>query len=108
MKYLIFLFYFVTPNVFAETSLCGQIESKYRHPLAEKDFTKEHFDLALTSLKQTDKHKAYDYDFYDIESDLMYIRGYMFKLYIKNNPKDVARTAEFCKFMSTEAYLRHE
>jgi hypothetical protein len=108
MKYLLLILFFVSLQSYAEENLCGKIESKYRYPLAESIFTKENFELALASLKETDKANAYDYDFYDIESDLMYIKGYMLKLHIKNNPKASACIKDFCAFMLKEAYLRHE
>jgi len=108
MKYILLFFFIISSHSYAEESLCGKIESKYRYPLAESDFTKKQFELALASLKETDKDNAYDYDFYDIESDLMYIKGYMYKLYIKNNPGNSDLIKEFCTFMSKEAYLRHE
>lgn len=108
MKYLLLFFFIISSHSYAEGNLCGTIESEYRHPLAESDFTKKQFEFALASLKETDKANAYDYDFYDIESDLMYIKGYMYKLHIKNNPNNPGLAKEFCAFMLKEAYLRHE
>jgi len=108
MKYLIILMFMVTSHVSASESLCGDVESDYRHPLTEDSFTKSNFEQALKSLKDIENDRAYDYVFYDIESDLMYIKGYMYKLHIKSNPGNPGLIGRFCEFMSKEAYLRHE
>ncbi len=108
MRYLILIVMTASMHSYAEGTICGKVKSKYRYSLSENDFTKENFEQALVSLKTTDAANAYDYDFYDIESDLMYIKGYMFKLHIKNNPDNPAIVKQFCDFMSTEAYMRHE
>lgn len=108
MKYLVLFLVAISSHAYAEGNLCGEVKSKYRYPIVENNFTKKQFEYAVASLNETDKANAYDYDFYDIESDLMYIKGYMFKFHLKNNPNNPVILKEFCIFLAEEAYLRHE
>jgi hypothetical protein len=108
MKHLLLTFLVFFSHAHAEMKLCDSVDSKHRYPLSESVFTKQNFEHALASLKDTDIYNAYDYDFFDIESDLMYIKGYMYKLHIKNNPGNPNMVIRFCNFMTNEAYLRHE
>jgi len=84
MKSLIVFLVLVSKSLYADEKICEEIVSEYRYPLSENDFTKANFDLALSSLRDTDNN-----DFYDIECNLMNIKGYMYKLHLKSNPSNM-------------------
>ena len=108
MKYPLFLILIISSQVYAENQLCEQPKNEHPYHLHEDDFTEKNYKLAINSLNTAYEAKAYDWDFYDVESDLMYIKGYMYKLHIKQNPNSKILLKEFCSFMAKEAYARHE
>jgi hypothetical protein len=97
-----------SPQVFGEEVICKDSMSSHPYPVNEESFTKANYELAIKSLNIAKEAEAYDWDFYDVESDLMYIKGYMYKLHINQRPTNTIIQKEFCEFLVVEAYQRHE
>jgi hypothetical protein len=108
MKYLVLVLFSFCFFVYGEERVCSQDISSNKYAIDELNFTENNYTLAIKSLKIASEVKAYDWDFYDVESDLMYVKGYMFKLHLQQQPKNLKLRNEFCDFLKNEAYARHE
>ena len=108
MKYLVLVLFSFCFFVYGDDRVCPLDVSSNRYAIDELEFSEKNYQLATKSLEMTNEVKAYDWDFYDVESDLMYIKGYMFKLHIKQQPHNLELRSEFCLFLKNEAYARHE
>ena len=108
MKTIItFLLITFSLSIYAEETFCKKIESRGEGhwPLPEKAFTKERANKALKSLKEFTKNGSMGDDYVKVENELMFIKGYMLKIFL--NPKDKTMLKEFCSFIENEAYVKH-
>ncbi len=98
---ILFLFLLLSLNVFGGELNCSRVESKGEGhwPLPPEAFTESRYNEAIDYLDEIVKVRAKGRDFYNVENELMYIKGYMLKLHNESKA--------FCEFIQKEAYVRH-
>ena len=96
-----FLILLLSLNVYSEEQNCPKVESKGEGhwPLPPEAFTESRFNEAVDYLNEIVKVRAEGRDYYNVENELMYIKGYMLKLHNESEA--------FCEFIQKEAYVRH-
>ena len=86
---------------------CNEVESKGEGhwPISESEFTKQRYDEAVAFLAGAPEKLEIGMDYARVETELVYIEGYLLKASIFDEDPDAIIL--FCDFVENEAYVRH-
>jgi hypothetical protein len=102
MKTIVLILLFaLSLSAFANEIHCPSVKSKgeVHWPIPSEGFSLERYKEAIDYLNQIVEVNAEGRDYFNVENELMYIKGFMLKLHDEKEA--------FCEFIKNEAYVRH-